>query len=318
MLAGQHFFPTIAASGRAISIAWYDSRLNNGTRMNSLDVYFTDSLDGGNSFTPNIRITNSSFNPNVVNRTDAPNWNETFMGDYFGITTTPTTAHPVWADNINACDMKDVNFGCVDQDALTSTVNLADFAVSAQPQSQSVQQGSARDVKVALTSLQLFQGSISLFITSTPSGLRALPTSVVVRIFPGEMANWNFTFTTNNSTSEAAYAVNITGMSGPRIHSAIVTLVVTPPPNSEGSSLLDKLGILFSYLTSSNGIVTVIAFAGVIVAGIFYVVRRKGKSQKTLCRDPADLAIRAVRELDAHSRLRPEGDVQHSMKIRWT
>src|SRR5438552_242866 len=63
---GQHFFPTICSSGGIISVAWYDSRQNVGTTMNSLDVYFSESLDGGVSFLPNIRVTATSFNPDTV------------------------------------------------------------------------------------------------------------------------------------------------------------------------------------------------------------------------------------------------------------
>src|SRR5207249_4027370 len=77
------------------------------TTMNSLDVYFSESLDGGVSLLPNIRVTTNSFNPNAVYRTDSPNPAQRFMGDYIGIAATPTTAHLVWADNLNACDTFD-------------------------------------------------------------------------------------------------------------------------------------------------------------------------------------------------------------------
>ena len=88
VLAGQHFFPTIAASGGIIDVAWYDSRFNTASPMTSLDVFFADSLDGGVSFSASVRVTNVSFNPGLVKRIDAPNWNEPFMGDYLGIAAT--------------------------------------------------------------------------------------------------------------------------------------------------------------------------------------------------------------------------------------
>src|SRR5260370_91818 len=50
VITGQHFFPTIAASGGIISVAWYDSRLNVGTSMNAVDVFYAQSLDAGGTF----------------------------------------------------------------------------------------------------------------------------------------------------------------------------------------------------------------------------------------------------------------------------
>ncbi|HYY91346.1 MAG TPA: hypothetical protein VE955_05100, partial [Candidatus Dormibacteraeota bacterium] len=53
---------------------------------------------------------------------DSPNYAERFMGDYIGIAATPTMAYPVWADDLNACYTVDPTWGCVDQDAFTSTI----------------------------------------------------------------------------------------------------------------------------------------------------------------------------------------------------
>src|SRR5438445_13416908 len=75
----QHFFPSIAVSGGIINIAWYDSRQNNATSLNALDIFYAYSLNGGLSFSPNIRITTVSFDPNSVKRSDAPNNNMHFL-----------------------------------------------------------------------------------------------------------------------------------------------------------------------------------------------------------------------------------------------
>lgn len=125
---GQHFFPTIAVSDGIINVAWYDSRLNTGTAMTSLDVYFADSVNGGASFSTNLRVTDVSFNPDGVARTDQPYSSQPyFMGDYIGVTATPTTVYPIWTDNRNMCNTFDPTWGCVDQDTYTAaiTVNLA-------------------------------------------------------------------------------------------------------------------------------------------------------------------------------------------------
>ncbi len=123
VLAGQHFFPTLAVSSGTISIAWYDSRLgqlSSGT-INALDVFYADSKDGGLTFSPNLRITTTSFDPNIVERADFGN-TQPFMGDYVQIAASPTAAHVIWADNRDACSNIVPFFGCTNQDAFTSTI----------------------------------------------------------------------------------------------------------------------------------------------------------------------------------------------------
>lgn len=122
-LTNQHFFSSIAASGGVISIIWYDSRngqLSNGYITN-LDVYFAESRNAGSSFSTNVRVTSTSFNPNLVERADFGD-TEIFMGDYIQVAASPGTAHAIWTDNRNACDNTVQPFGCTDQDAFTATI----------------------------------------------------------------------------------------------------------------------------------------------------------------------------------------------------
>ncbi|OLE70780.1 hypothetical protein AUF78_05060 [archaeon 13_1_20CM_2_51_12] len=125
MITGQHFFSTISVSGGTISIAWYDSRLgqlSSGT-ITALDVFYANSKDGGLTFSPNLRITSTSFNPNIVERADFGD-PEIFLGDYIQIAASPTTAHVIWADNRDACSNIVPLFGCTDQDTFTSTISV--------------------------------------------------------------------------------------------------------------------------------------------------------------------------------------------------
>ncbi len=120
---GQHFFSSIAASGGVISIIWYDSRLGqqpNGF-ITGLDVFYAESANAGASFSPNLRVTSTSFNPNLVERADFGNTNP-FMGDYIQVAASPGSVHAIWADNRNACDNIVPIFGCTDQDAFTATI----------------------------------------------------------------------------------------------------------------------------------------------------------------------------------------------------
>jgi hypothetical protein len=125
VITGQHFFSTISVSGGTISIAWYDSRLgqlSNGT-ITALDIFYANSKDGGLTFSPNIRITSTSFNPNMVERADFGD-PEIFMGDYIQIAASPTAAHVIWTDNREACSNTIPVFGCTNQDVFTSTITV--------------------------------------------------------------------------------------------------------------------------------------------------------------------------------------------------
>ncbi len=123
---GQQFLPDIAVSGGIISVIWYDSRLGqlpNGTITN-LDVFYAESTDGGSSFSKNVRVTSSSFDPNLVNFGENAGFGafSPFIGDRISIAAGPSGVHAAWTDNRNGCDTIDPAFGCVDQDVLTATI----------------------------------------------------------------------------------------------------------------------------------------------------------------------------------------------------
>jgi hypothetical protein len=117
----HQFFPSVAATTGRISIIWYDSRLDDGGAIENLDVFYSQSVDGV-TFTSSLRVTDMSFNPNLVRRTDPPGTSQVFMGDYIQVSANPTAVHAIWADNRNACGNVDPVFGCVDQDVFTATI----------------------------------------------------------------------------------------------------------------------------------------------------------------------------------------------------
>jgi len=125
VITGQHFFSSIAASGGVISIVWYDSRfgqLSNGT-ITGLNVFYAQSTNAGTSFSKNMRVTSASFNPNLVERADFGN-TQPFMGDYIQVAASQGAAHPIWADNRDACSNTVPIFGCTNQDLFTATITF--------------------------------------------------------------------------------------------------------------------------------------------------------------------------------------------------
>lgn len=95
----DQWMPTISLDNNTgrIYVSWYDSR-NDPTNNIMTDIYGTTSMDGGVSFAPDSRISNSSFSPDImatVNLSDA-----SYIGDYFGTASTGAhTSITSWMDN---------------------------------------------------------------------------------------------------------------------------------------------------------------------------------------------------------------------------
>jgi hypothetical protein len=121
--ASEHFLSSVSAATGVVSVMWFDSRLGqlpNGT-ITGLNVFYTESLNNGGNFGPNIQVTSVGFNPNIVERADFGD-TEKFMGDYMQIAASSTAVHLIWPDNRDACDHIDPTFGCTNQDVFTTTI----------------------------------------------------------------------------------------------------------------------------------------------------------------------------------------------------
>jgi hypothetical protein len=227
---GQHFFPTIAVSSGIISMAWYDSRLNTGTTITSLDIFYSQSTNSGASFSPNLRVTSVSFNPELVLRTDAPSIYFPFIGDYIQIAAGPNSVHPIWADNRNACDTVDPTFGCVDQDAFTATIStVPNFSISASPSSQTLPKDSVGAITITATSFNRFSGMVNINATISPlKKAPVLSSPVGITISPTSPTGTStLTVSTLHKTASGTYTITITGFSGSLVHSVIVMVTVS-------------------------------------------------------------------------------------------
>ena len=230
--AGQHFFPSIASSGGIISVVWYDSRLNTAPSMTSLDVFYAQSVNAGISFSSNLRVTSVSFDPNIVRRTDSPGAFDSFMGDYIQVAASPTAVHPVWADNLNACDTFDPMFGCVDQDAFTASIAVSltpDFTATVSPASLTVPRESSAKSTITLTGQNGFTGTVTLSLSVAPSinqGPSATLASATVNLSAGGSASITLTVSAKGSTPSGTYTVRITASSGALSHTVSVPISV--------------------------------------------------------------------------------------------
>lgn len=76
-----------------IDVAWYDRRLD-PQRDAAWDVYMAKSINGGQSFGPNIRVTNISFPTPVMP------WGEAWMGEYLGLAVDAHLTYVAWTSSI--------------------------------------------------------------------------------------------------------------------------------------------------------------------------------------------------------------------------
>jgi len=98
VLDGQ-VFPSMAVDAQgALTVIWYDTRLD--PTQQDLDVYGTVSTDGGKTFSPNFRITDTSLNPNDGNFTDANGNSNDYLGDHIGVAAVNGTAYAVWTTTV--------------------------------------------------------------------------------------------------------------------------------------------------------------------------------------------------------------------------
>lgn len=97
---GHQFFPSIAASGNMVHVAWYDGRLNQaGTTITALQVFYRRSTNAGAGFELDAHITDQPFNPNQVSR--FPVFCAAFIGDYLDIDAVGDRVVVIWNDNRN-------------------------------------------------------------------------------------------------------------------------------------------------------------------------------------------------------------------------
>ena len=106
VITGQAL-PRIAVDGQGnIAVIWYDTRRDPAHHL--LDVFGTVSTDGGQTFSPNFRITNQSFDANAGKFTDATGQTDYYLGDFLGLSVANGTAYAAWADTRNG--NQDVEF----------------------------------------------------------------------------------------------------------------------------------------------------------------------------------------------------------------
>ncbi len=106
VIAGQAMPRLVVDAQGNIGVIWYDTRRDPANHK--LDVYGTVSTNGGQTFSPNFRITDISFDADKGSFIDAVGDNDYYLGDYLGLAMANNTAYAAWTDTRN--DNQDIYF----------------------------------------------------------------------------------------------------------------------------------------------------------------------------------------------------------------
>ncbi len=123
-------------------------------------------------------------------------------------------------------------FGAGLLDALASYQWLAavpDFSVAAAPSSVTAAPGGSAAYTVDVQALNGFSGDVSLSLTGLPAGQASWSFSPAT--VSGGAGSAQLTLATGAALAPGAYSLTITGTSGTSTRSAVVELVITPPPD---------------------------------------------------------------------------------------
>ncbi len=99
VISGQAL-PRLAVDAQGnIAVIWYDTRRDPADHL--LDVFGSVSTDGGLTFSPNFRVTNTSFDPDAGAFFDPTGKKNFYLGDAIGLAVANNTAYATWTDTRN-------------------------------------------------------------------------------------------------------------------------------------------------------------------------------------------------------------------------
>jgi hypothetical protein len=107
------------------------------------------------------------------------------------------------------------------------TVNVVDFALTANPVNLSIARGSSGTSTISANAINGFPGTVNLTSASTPSGLTLSIGPPRINCVPCGGSS-TLTISTTSTTPTGLYNVNVTGTNGALSHSLIIQVAITP------------------------------------------------------------------------------------------
>jgi hypothetical protein len=157
----------------------------------------------------------TSFNPASINLSAGGSGTST-------LTVTTTSSTPIGSYTLTANATSGTRWH-----AVSLTVNVVDFALTANPVDLSIAKGSSGTSIISANAINGFPGTVSLTAASTPSGLTLTIGPPRINCVPCGGSS-TLTISTTSSTPTGLYNVNVTGTNGALSHSLIIQVAVTP------------------------------------------------------------------------------------------
>lgn len=165
-------------------IQFYDTR--RVPTSDSMDVYGTYTDDGGETFAPNQRLTNTTFRINFTNATSA-----TYRGDYNAITSNRFASLAVWSDFRN-------------RNYLGMTAYLPDFAMLARAMRDTLKFTDSTTAIIKIPAVKLYTYGVKFVASVSPSApfeltwpngdsLASVPDSITLKIKTNSVTTGNYT-----------------------------------------------------------------------------------------------------------------------------
>jgi hypothetical protein len=199
----DHFFPWMAVSHGLVSIDFYDRRLDPHNHL--MDVFYAESADGGVSFSPNLRVTDQPSDPGTLS----------FIGDYIGIASNGTLAHPVWTDLRYVSLTNPVN-----EDIFTEQRRVDRPPVVAPVGSQTIYSGAELRFGVKATDPDAGE-TLTMMVLGAPSGATFASTPSTNGTVKG-----SFDWTPSAAQAPGSYSVEFKASDGFLASSANVSIMV--------------------------------------------------------------------------------------------
>ncbi|MFA5404422.1 MAG: T9SS type A sorting domain-containing protein [Ignavibacteria bacterium] len=259
-----------------IFIFWYDSR-NDPSGNLITELYGTTSTDGGATFVPNSKISNASFNPNLMaigGGSDAG-----YMGDYIGNCGIGITSINSWMeDRVNSSQTSqsfvgyNPDFALTTNPTQTTLLNNDSTIITVKvPAIKGIYNDRVK-FTYALDSLPV-TGSILLSYVNGKDSLTTYPDSIYLRVK-----------TVGNITPARNYKLTITGSgsNGTPIHKRVVSLLVnayqiTVQSNRSGVCTFKINGVSYSnpqqIIYQVGTVINVQAISPQTFGGVRYIFR---------------------------------------------
>lgn len=137
-----------------------------------------------------------------------------------------------------------------------------DFAISTNPSSVTFSSGGSGSFTATVSAVNSFTGTVTLSTSTSPSGLRVVCNPTTISGGSGSST------CTLNSSNPGSYTTNVTGTSGSLIHTATVSITVTPPSTPDFTIAANPTSLTItqgSSATSTINLASLNSFSGTII-----------------------------------------------------